>query len=71
MIKEWDHELAQLAEMNVKNCVFDHDKCRNTGYLFQFYLKLSIYHRHHRRCVPIGWTKYSLFMDKRQGLRQY
>ena len=32
---EWDDELAQLAELNVKTCVFKHDKCRNTD-LFRY-----------------------------------
>ncbi|XP_037027736.1 antigen 5 like allergen Cul n 1-like [Bradysia coprophila] len=27
---EWDHELARLAEMNVKTCIFAHDQCRST-----------------------------------------
>lgn len=27
---EWDDELAELAELNVKSCQFKHDECRNT-----------------------------------------
>lgn len=27
----WDNELANLAAMNAKTCVFAHDECRNTG----------------------------------------
>lgn len=27
----WDNELASIAEMNAKTCVFAHDKCRNTA----------------------------------------
>lgn len=30
-IKTWDDELAQFAEYNVRRCIFDHDKCHNTG----------------------------------------
>lgn len=26
----WNIELAKLAELNVKTCIFAHDKCRNT-----------------------------------------
>jgi len=26
----WDNELAQLAALNVKQCVMKHDACRNT-----------------------------------------
>uniref|UniRef100_F5GTY0 Venom allergen-1 n=1 Tax=Simulium guianense TaxID=445764 RepID=F5GTY0_SIMGU len=29
-ILQWDDELAYLAELNVKTCKFEHDKCRNT-----------------------------------------
>lgn len=27
----WDLELAKLAEMNVRSCVYGHDACINTG----------------------------------------
>lgn len=27
---KWDDELASLAELNTKRCVFSHDECRNT-----------------------------------------
>lgn len=26
----WDNELAVLAEMNVKTCMYHHDQCHNT-----------------------------------------
>lgn len=28
--QEWDWELAETAEYNVKSCVFAHDQCRST-----------------------------------------
>ena len=28
---QWDNELAQLAVLNVKQCVMEHDSCRNTA----------------------------------------
>lgn len=27
----WDDELSQMACLNVKRCVFEHDECRNTA----------------------------------------
>lgn len=30
MIKVWNNELAELAELNAKSCKFSHDECRNT-----------------------------------------
>lgn len=29
-LQYWDDELAILAEKHVKNCYFEHDKCRST-----------------------------------------
>lgn len=28
---QWDDELAKLAEMNARSCVFKHDTCRATS----------------------------------------
>lgn len=28
---KWDSDLAKLAEMNVRTCIFGHDNCMNTG----------------------------------------
>jgi hypothetical protein len=28
---QWDDELAKLAELNVRRCIFEHDQCRNTA----------------------------------------
>lgn len=30
-LMDWDDELAYLAELNVKQCVMEHDECRSTG----------------------------------------
>lgn len=38
---KWDPELARLAEMNVRTCMFGHDNCMNTGKM-QNYVYLSI-----------------------------
>lgn len=27
---QWDDELAKLAELNIKKCIFAHDQCENT-----------------------------------------
>lgn len=28
---QWDPELAQFAELNVRSCLYGHDNCMNTG----------------------------------------
>lgn len=28
---QWDSELADFAELNVRSCLYGHDKCMNTG----------------------------------------
>lgn len=30
----YDNELAELAELNVRRCDFEHDRCANTGNAF-------------------------------------
>lgn len=31
---KWDQQLASFAELNVRNCKFEHDMCMNTGTFF-------------------------------------
>lgn len=35
--------MAALAEMNAKTCIFAHDQCRSTGYIFKFDIFLIIH----------------------------
>lgn len=35
---KWDSDLAKLAEMNVRTCMFGHDNCMNTGKIRLFLL---------------------------------
>jgi hypothetical protein len=61
ILQQWDMELAYLAGLNAKTCIFAHDKCRNTGnsaiicanWLLIKELFLLIC-----RCLQICWTKY-------------
>lgn len=39
---EWNEELAELAELNVKSCQFKHDECRNTDLYRQAGQNLAI-----------------------------
>lgn len=41
-LKEWDDELAYLAELNVRSCKYGHDQCRATGSISNKILIITI-----------------------------
>lgn len=47
---QWDPELAELADLNVRTCVYRHDQCRNTSKkikTFPLLMLLQKYHPNH------------------------
>lgn len=63
----WNPVLAALAELNVRNCLFEHDSCHDTGKLLQLF-KNSLFeyftYLHFLRNVSFNWSKYCYFNDK-------